>query len=145
MPVECQGEGSIILAFSTSLIAGALGDNGQNYKNILMAMNNVKWQTPFTQGSGDGSCPAPSAMVVRADVKGSNGIVHIIDQVLIPPTAPAPAPPPAHVCKSTEYCCPDAKRCLTPTKTACEPSNSNAECKDGDVCCPLAKICVTPG
>ena len=23
------------------------------------------------------------------------------------------------VCKATEYCCPDAKHCLTPTKTSC--------------------------
>ena len=27
---------------------------------------------------------------------------------------------PSHpVCKSTEFCCPDAKHCLTPTKTSC--------------------------
>jgi hypothetical protein len=82
-----------------------------------------------------------NATVTSADNAASNGVVHIIDSVLIPPAAP----PPAHACKSTEYCCPDAKRCVTPTKTACEPSNSNAECKHGDVCCPMAKICVTPG
>merc|ERR1719316_2669075 len=33
--------------------------------------------------------------------------------------APAPGPPPpATVCSPTEYCCPDAKRCLTPTSTS---------------------------
>merc|ERR1711904_249546 len=51
--------------------------------------------------------------------------------------------PPATVCKETEYCCPDAKHCLTPTKTSCA-SDPNA-CASGDVCCPLTKICVTPG
>ncbi|CAK0822353.1 unnamed protein product, partial [Prorocentrum cordatum] len=32
----CNAEGSIIRAFSLSLIAGAYGDNGQNYKNIAL-------------------------------------------------------------------------------------------------------------
>ena len=47
------------------------------------------------------------------------------------------------VCKSTEYCCPDAKHCLTPTKTSC--LHDEDACASGDVCCPLTKICVTPG
>merc|ERR1712023_368441 len=32
----CSKTGSIIQAFSLSLVGGALGDNGQNYKNIRM-------------------------------------------------------------------------------------------------------------
>jgi hypothetical protein len=63
MSIDCNGEGSIIRAFSTSLIAGALGDNGQNYKNIVMAMKNVAWKTPFQQSQSDGSCPTPTQMV----------------------------------------------------------------------------------
>ena len=46
-------------------------------------------------------------------------------------------------CKTTEYCCPDAKHCLTPTKTSC--LHDEDACASGDVCCPLTKICVTPG
>ena len=48
------------------------------------------------------------------------------------------------VCKYTEYCCPDAKHCLTPTKTSCA-SDVDAACGTGEVCCPLTKVCVTPG
>eukprot|EP00035_Acanthoeca_spectabilis_P020900 m.435162 g.435162 ORF g.435162 m.435162 type:complete len:411 (-) comp17818_c0_seq1:77-1309(-) len=44
-------------------------------------------------------------------------------------------------CKSTEYCCPDALHCLTPTKQSC----LTEECPNGQVCCPLTKICVIPG
>jgi len=35
-----------------------------------------------------------SAEVITADVKASNGVVHIIDGVLIPPATPTPPPPP---------------------------------------------------
>ena len=45
------------------------------------------------------------------------------------------------VCKSTEYCCPDAKHCLTPLHISCLDS----ACATGEVCCPVTKICVTPG
>ena len=45
-------------------------------------------------------------------------------------------------CNSTEYCCPDAKHCLTPTNVSC--LNGEA-CGKGEVCCPLTKICVIPG
>lgn len=48
----------------------------------------------------------------------------------------------APVCKSSEYCCPDAKKCLTPTKKSCK---SDTACGEGQVCCPLTKICVIPG
>eukprot|EP00935_MAST-01C_sp_MAST-1C-sp1_P002050 g2050.t1 len=60
----------------------------------------------------------------------------------MPPT-PSPGPGPAGVCKSTEYCCPDAKKCLTPTHKSCQ-GNANA-CSAGEVCCPLTKLCVKPG
>lgn len=55
------------------------------------------------------------------------------------------------VCKDTEFCCPAAKRCLTPTEMCWPPGctlescSSDAECGRGNVCCPLTKICVTPG
>jgi len=46
-------------------------------------------------------------------------------------------------CKSTEYCCPDAGACLTPTSTSC--LHNESACASGQVCCPLTKICVIPG
>ena len=46
-------------------------------------------------------------------------------------------------CADTEFCCPDAKACLTPTKTSCA-ADAKA-CASGEVCCPLTKICVKPG
>eukprot|EP00933_Yihiella_yeosuensis_P007497 TRINITY_DN112573_c0_g1_i1.p1 TRINITY_DN112573_c0_g1~~TRINITY_DN112573_c0_g1_i1.p1 ORF type:complete len:189 (-),score=35.35 TRINITY_DN112573_c0_g1_i1:89-655(-) len=54
-----SGQGSLIEAFSLSLIAGAYCDAGQNYKNIVMAMKGVSWKSPFSQSEKDGSCPAP--------------------------------------------------------------------------------------
>lgn len=54
-----------------------------------------------------------------------------------------PPPPPGTGCADTEYCCPDAKACLTPTKTSCL-NDANA-CASGEVCCPLTKLCVKPG
>jgi len=62
--VECNGEGSIIKAFSLSLIGGALGDNGQNYKNIVNAMKNAGWSTPLDFANADMSCVAPARVVV---------------------------------------------------------------------------------
>ena len=66
--------------------------------------------------------------------------------------APASAAPaaamPLSVCNATEYCCPDAKHCLTPTATSCAAGpegEAAAECAAGQVCCPLTKICVKPG
>jgi hypothetical protein len=47
-------------------------------------------------------------------------------------------------CNSTEYCCPDAKHCLTPTNVSCVDGGNEA-CAKGEVCCPLTKICVKPG
>ena len=47
------------------------------------------------------------------------------------------------VCKSTEYCCPDANKCLTPTNTSCK--NNPSACASGQDCCPLTDLCVIPG
>jgi len=48
-----------------------------------------------------------------------------------------------NVCEATEYCCPDAKRCLAPTHISC--AKDATACKSGQVCCPVTKICVIPG
>jgi len=53
------------------------------------------------------------------------------------------AAPPSTVCAQTEYCCPDAKACLTPTATTC--ANTGDKCPSGTICCPLTKLCVKPG
>mmetsp|Transcript_24202 Transcript_24202/g.63195 ORF Transcript_24202/g.63195 Transcript_24202/m.63195 type:complete len:415 (-) Transcript_24202:150-1394(-) len=45
-------------------------------------------------------------------------------------------------CKSTEYCCPDAQHCLTPTKTSCKDDPSVC---GSNTCCPLTKLCVVVG
>jgi hypothetical protein len=41
-----------------------------------------------------------------------------------------------------EYCCPDAKHCLTATTTTCRES---ANCGSDETCCPLTKLCVKVG
>ena len=41
------------------------------------------------------------------------------------------------VCKATEYCCPDAKHCLTPTAKVC---GATAKCAADETCCPLTKV-----
>merc|ERR1711907_669911 len=66
--------------------------------------------------------------------EGAAGKFHIEVQWIGAGT-PTPAAP---VCKSSEYCCPDAKACLTPTK-------AEGDCKKGEVCCPVTKMCVAPG
>ena len=43
----------------------------------------------------------------------------------------------------SEYCCPDAKHCLKPTKKTC--GGAGDKCAAGEVCCPLTKLCVTAG
>ena len=55
------------------------------------------------------------------------------------------SPSPTDGCKNdqSEYCCPDAKHCLTPTGKTC--ADSSDKCADGEVCCPLTKLCVTAG
>ena len=103
--------------------------------------------------------------VLKADIAASNGVIHAIDTVLLPKAAGATKktavqawaasqrPPwaalvaasasPGDHCADTEYCCPDAKHCLTPTKTSCAKDAS--VCSAGQTCCPLTKLCVTVG
>jgi len=50
---------AIVHAFSLSLVGGALGDNGQNYKNIMMLMQGVK--NAEVQEHLSNSCPSPGA------------------------------------------------------------------------------------
>jgi hypothetical protein len=50
---------------------------------------------------------------------------------------------PSAVCSANEYCCPDAKACLAPTKHTCP--NDGDKCPSGTICCPLTKICVKVG
>ena len=47
------------------------------------------------------------------------------------------------VCQPSEYCCPDAKHCLTPTTATCR-EDANV-CGAGTTCCPLTKLCVKVG
>jgi hypothetical protein len=63
-----------------------------------------------------------------------------------PPPGPTPPPgPPPHkkVCTDEQYCCPDAKHCLKPTKKSCEKDATS--CTGKEICCPLTKICVEAG
>merc|ERR1712032_446446 len=55
--------GTDIKAFSLSLIAGALGDAGQNYKNIIMAMEAVDDYSggKYRVRRLGNSCPPPDA------------------------------------------------------------------------------------
>jgi hypothetical protein len=46
-------------------------------------------------------------------------------------------------CSNSEYCCPDAMKCLTPSKISCK-GNPDA-CTGGAICCPLTELCVTVG
>jgi len=57
--------------------------------------------------------------------------------------ATTPSKPTGDQCSSTEYCCPDAKHCLTPTNISCA-KDANA-CSADQTCCPLTKICVNVG
>merc|ERR1719181_1507748 len=51
--------------------------------------------------------------------------------------------PDSNDCAGTEFCCPDAKACLTPTGVSCAKDAST--CSAGQVCCPLIKQCVAVG
>jgi hypothetical protein len=110
---NATGGGSIITVFNIANIHGALGDNGQSYKTVKFM--------------ADALAPGVAVKIVH----GCGG-----------PAAPTPAPA-ATVCKSSEYCCPDAKKCLTPTSKSC--ATDATVCSGGNVCCPLTKICVSPG
>lgn len=52
------GSGSVIEAFSYSLIAGAYCDDGQNYYNIMSLVTSISWGGAISI-KYDGSCPAP--------------------------------------------------------------------------------------
>lgn len=49
------------------------------------------------------------------------------------------------ICASSEYCCPDAKLCLTPSKISCAADAKACHGTSSPVCCPLTKLCVAPG
>jgi len=52
------------------------------------------------------------------------------------------------VCRASEYCCPDAKKCLTPTSFNSSIVSCSADanvCESGQTCCPLTKVCVDIG
>ena len=51
---------------------------------------------------------------------------------------------PTDGCKNdqSEYCCPDAKHCLTPTEKTCAAAGD--KCDAGEVCCPLTNV-LQPG
>jgi len=55
---------------------------------------------------------------------------------------PAPPAPPV-VCAANQFCCPEAKHCLTPSNVSC--ADSADACSPSETCCPVTKICVTVG
>ena len=55
-----------------------------------------------------------------------------------------PAPPAKAHCTSSQYCCPDAKHCLTPVANKTCATDPEA-CSASEVCCPLTKLCVVVG
>jgi len=59
---ERDGAASLVRAFSLSQIGGALGDNGQNYKNVMTLMK-AAFGDDIQGSSVDGSCPAASVVV----------------------------------------------------------------------------------
>merc|ERR1712205_290252 len=74
--IEPDGDDNAkVTAFSLALIGGALGDSGQSYKNIIMALkgaNLTGWSDASVTNVG-GSCPPPSgkteALAQRAAVE----------------------------------------------------------------------------
>ena len=61
-------------------------------------------------------------------------------------TTTTTAPSSNSVCTAAEYCCPDAKHCLTPTNVSCAADTSDkTACSKAETCCPLTKICVKVG
>jgi len=64
-----QGDGiwgSKIAAFSVSEIGGALQDNGQNYKNIVMALKGAFPGEIFIDETLDGTCPSAGTKQLHA-------------------------------------------------------------------------------
>jgi len=103
--------------------------------------------------AGPKYCPTTRFLKEIEDIEiwaeGTEGSFHLEVEWIgagdaAPAPGPAPGPSPASTtCSMTEYCCPEAKACLTPTKTSC--ADDEAACGNGQVCCPLTKICVIPG
>jgi hypothetical protein len=62
--------------------------------------------------------------------------------LLLPLVVQSQQPNPGDTCKATEYCCPDAKHCLTPVPNK---TCGSTKCAATETCCPLTKICVTVG
>mmetsp|Transcript_116000 Transcript_116000/g.308533 ORF Transcript_116000/g.308533 Transcript_116000/m.308533 type:complete len:187 (-) Transcript_116000:92-652(-) len=56
--------GSVVKAFSMSLLGGSYCDNGQNYKNIKMLMDGVSWRQNYKMVKTGSSCPQASQVVV---------------------------------------------------------------------------------
>merc|ERR1719183_2317729 len=87
-------------------------------------------------------CPNTKALKTLGSVgvwaEGAAGDFHLVVKSI---AAVAQAPPSSNDCAGTEFCCPDAKACLTPTGVSCA-KNANA-CSTGQICCPFTKECVT--
>merc|ERR1711959_713212 len=63
-----------------------------------------------------------------------------------PPKPPSPKPPKPPEVDTREYCCPDAKKCLTASSVSCAKNATVcSKEKEYPVCCPLTKLCVKPG
>ena len=58
-------------------------------------------------------------------------------------TVHAPCTPPPS-CPRTAYCCPDARRCMTPTNPGLL-CRSRLECASDEICCPTTHECVSVG
>jgi hypothetical protein len=55
---------------------------------------------------------------------------------------------PPTACVASQYCCPDAKKCLTPLSSNASIVSCSADpnaCEANQVCCPLTKLCVDVG
>lgn len=68
--VRSSGSGSVLHAFSSSLIAGALGDNGQNYKNLVMLLKGVVSDDAINKAVHlNNSCPSAAIGRSRANAQ----------------------------------------------------------------------------
>merc|ERR1712232_255143 len=65
-----------------------------------------------------------------------------ITQLCVKPGATCLPPP---VCSASEYCCPDAKKCLTPSTVSCATNKTVCDGTSHPVCCPVTQLCVKPG
>jgi len=141
---ECSGHGSVIKAFSLSLIGGALGDNGQNYKNILMIMKGVQWKAQFGQGAADDSCAPPTVTKATPAEQGS-----CKNYACDPHHWDSSRPCQCNVaCGRYGNCCSDYEQVCGPAPASCEKygcsdywdrskaCQCNWGCSDYNNCCP---------